>query len=349
MRKAPFMLAGVVDGLRVFLQCSESDWSRILAEAGLSAAELADPDQPVPLEKGFRAFEAAAHFAANPLLGIEYAQHFERGRAGALGFAVVASRTVREMLQTTARFMPLLATLDLSRYEETARAGTIVWRYPRVPAPSRAQFVMWGTMAVLRTVVMAAGADSRPMAVEFDFPPPADEKLYASAFGPELAFNRPLKRFSIGTSLLDCALPKADPALFRLMTKLAEMERRRVGFAESIFEEDVRGHLTTMLPEGRTKLSELADAMSMPTARLRSELSRNGLAFKELLDTVRKETAEIRLLDTNLSVTEIAFSLGYTDCSIFTRACHKWFGRSPRDVRAAGSAPAHPAADRLVK
>lgn len=347
-RKPPSMLAGVIDGLRLHLKASDSDWRQILGEADLAPADLADADMLVPLEKGFRAFEAAAAFAGNPLLGVDYAYHFERGRAGALGFAVVHSRTVREMLQTTARFMPLLATLELSRYEQDARTGTIVWRYPRVAAPSRAQFVMWGTMAVLRNVRQAAGKAWRPVAVEFDFPAPADAKIYAPAFGPGLSFDRPLNKFAVGAAQLDCVLPEADPALFKLMTRLAEMERRSAGFSESKLEEDVRAHLATMLPDGKSKLSDLAAVMAMTPAQTRAELGRHGLVFKDLLDTVRREAAEIRLLETDLSVTDIAFSLGYTDGSIFTRACHKWFKKSPREVRAGRPAPGSPAAGRKV-
>ena len=119
------------------------------------------------------------------------------------------------------------------------------------------------------------------------------------------------------------------------MTKLAVIEKQRRGIAESQFETETRRRLLGLLQEGKTRLADLADALAMTPAGLRKELSRHQLTFKDLLDSVRKDAASSRLLGTDLSITEIAFSLGYSDCSIFTRACHKWFHKSPREMRSA--------------
>ena len=193
---------------------------------------------------------------------------------------------------------------------------------------------MWGTMAVIRRVLPAIGENWRPLAVEFDFPAPTAVSAYVPKLGANITFGRPANRFSVGSEYLECRPPEANRSLFKLMTKLAEIERSRRGISESKFESDVRAQLALLLPEGKTRLSDLADALAMTPSQLRTGLARNRLSFKDLLETIRKEMAETRLLESSISVTEIAFSLGYTDCSIFTRACHKWFGKSPREMRA---------------
>lgn len=333
LRRDPGMQAGLIAGLRNHCQFDVAAWKDLLAECGLSPADLVDGDAPVPLSKGLRVFEAAARLRRNPMLGLDYVRATDVGATGALGFAVATARTVREALQTTARFMPLVATVDISRYEETATAGTIAWRYPVADPKLSAQFAMWGTTSVIDRLQRVLSTAWRPARVEFNFPRPNEDAPYEIVFGPGLRFGKNVNKFSVDARLLDAESPTADGRLFNLMVKLATIERQRRGIADTEFEAEARAQLTALLHEGRTHLADLAEAMNLTVPQLRSDFGRHGLSFKRVIDEVRKETALNRLLESELSITEIAFSLGYTDCSVFTRACHKWFQKSPREVR----------------
>ena len=336
-RRAPFMLAGVIAGFRRVLRLPAAEWHALLESVELEAADLTDADAPLPLDKGLRAFEAASQRTANPLFGIDYAKATEIGETGPLGFALVSARTVREAMQTAARFMPLVASVEISRYDENGSSGTIVTRFPASTAINRLQYLTWGIGAIMMRLAPALPANWKPEAVTLSAPRPLHIAEFVKFFGPGLKFDQPQNSLSIGREFLDRPMPKSDERLFRLMTKLATIEKQRGGISESEFEGQTRTRLLTLLQGGKTLLSDLADEMGMTPAKLRGSLAQHGLSYKSLLNDVRKEAATIRLLETDLSVTEIAFSLGYTDSSIFTRACHKWFGKSPRDVRAAAA------------
>jgi AraC-like DNA-binding protein len=53
----------------------------------------------------------------------------------------------------------------------------------------------------------------------------------------------------------------------------------------------------------------------------------------ELVDETRRARAEDLLARPNLKLTELAFALGFSEHSAFTRAFRRWFGVSPRDFR----------------
>ena len=89
-----------------------------------------------------------------------------------------------------------------------------------------------------------------------------------------------------------------------------------------------------LLLDGRASASGLAEVMGMSLPELRKEFKLHQLDLRLLINDVRKEAARSYLLETDLPITEISFCLGYSESSIFTRACHKWFGQPPRDVRA---------------
>ena len=66
------------------------------------------------------------------------------------------------------------------------------------------------------------------------------------------------------------------------------------------------------------------------------QLNQQGTTFVALLAELRREMAPALLRDGRHGVSEVAFLLGYEDPSAFRRAFKRWFGRSPRSLRAAG-------------
>ena len=58
-----------------------------------------------------------------------------------------------------------------------------------------------------------------------------------------------------------------------------------------------------------------------------------GIAFKDLRDRARKDWASQLLKQPGMSLGQIAPLMGYADQSVLTRACQRWFGRTPRQLR----------------
>ena len=61
-----------------------------------------------------------------------------------------------------------------------------------------------------------------------------------------------------------------------------------------------------------------------------------GTTFRTLLDTVRKDLASTYVHDPDIELAEIAFLLGFSDQSTFSRAFRRWTGNSPSEVRKSG-------------
>ena len=59
------------------------------------------------------------------------------------------------------------------------------------------------------------------------------------------------------------------------------------------------------------------------------KLKTEGVSFHELVDKVRKEKALELLKKKQHSLSEIAFLLGFSELSSFSRAFKKWTGSSP--------------------
>jgi AraC-like DNA-binding protein len=331
--KSSFMISNTIRGLRSYLSLSAADWQHLLADLGLTPQQVEAEDRHLSLQAGFAAFEAAALRSANPILGIGYAHAFSLGGTGPLGFAVVSAKNVREALQTICRFIPMISSMRFCRYEEDDEKGSVVWQYPGPASTPRIQFVTWGVAVVISRIFGALPADWKPHAVHLSVPQPPDRSPFDIEFGPNLRFASDPNRLEVQAEFLDRPMPAANPRLFELMTRLAEIERQRLGICGSVFEAATRATLAQLLPQGLSTARDLAESMALSPAHLRKKLRQYDLDFRSLVDDIRKETARACLLERELSITEIAFRLGYSDSSIFTRACHKWFGQGPRDMR----------------
>ncbi|HKD31813.1 MAG TPA: helix-turn-helix transcriptional regulator, partial [Xanthobacteraceae bacterium] len=62
-------------------------------------------------------------------------------------------------------------------------------------------------------------------------------------------------------------------------------------------------------------------------------LTSESLTFSEVLHDLRRDLAAQYLADHGLSISQIAWLLGYQEVSAFTNAFKRWTGKTPRDAR----------------
>lgn len=80
-------------------------------------------------------------------------------------------------------------------------------------------------------------------------------------------------------------------------------------------------------------LQEVAKALAMSERTLRRHLRALDTSYSQILEDVRRESAEIALLHSSLTVDQIAGMLGYSETANFRHAFRRWFGMSPRTFR----------------
>jgi AraC-like DNA-binding protein len=98
---------------------------------------------------------------------------------------------------------------------------------------------------------------------------------------------------------------------------------------------DVRRALTVRLVHGEPEIEHVARDLAMSSRTLQRRLSSAGLSYQELLDAVRRETAERHIAEARLSVSEIAYLVGYSEPAAFHRAFKRWTGVTPQAFRSA--------------
>jgi AraC-like DNA-binding protein len=90
-------------------------------------------------------------------------------------------------------------------------------------------------------------------------------------------------------------------------------------------------------PDQRWKIGAAGKLLGMSEATLRRRLEAEGLGFREIIGQVRMGRALTLLQSSDLSVTQIAYEVGYESISQFTAKFRRHFGQSPGQLREHGA------------
>ena len=110
-----------------------------------------------------------------------------------------------------------------------------------------------------------------------------------------------------------------------------EQLKERVGTAT--LSGRVKHALAEALPGGSTSIDDMARRLNVSKRSLQRRLSEEGTNYQNLLNETRFEMSERYLKNSDLSVPEISYLLGFRDTSSFFRAFHGWTGTTPGDFR----------------
>lgn len=105
------------------------------------------------------------------------------------------------------------------------------------------------------------------------------------------------------------------------------------------FTSRVRDLVIPELGGGQPTATRIASLLHMSTRTLTRRLEREGTNFKAQLDEIRRGMALKCLAETNLTVSELAFRLGFNRPPAFHRAFKRWTGKTPLEHRRCVTAP----------
>jgi AraC-like DNA-binding protein len=87
------------------------------------------------------------------------------------------------------------------------------------------------------------------------------------------------------------------------------------------------------LPTGDASVETVADRLYVSTRTLQRHLKDEKTSFLRLLTETRTELAKAYVQDQDMDLTEVAFLLGFSELSTFSRSFKKWTGLSPVHYR----------------
>jgi len=268
-----------------------------------------------------------------PGLGIEAGRRYHVAMHGFWGFAVLTSRTLREVVRAGMRYLDTIWAFDDITMDCAAGSVVVTYQYSSLPTPIR-KFVAERDIAATCVIYRETmGSDFSFSGIGFRHDAPADTARYACFFGIEPEFGAACNTLRYPEAWLDLPMPQANPLVnagYNLACRKLMAERRsRIGVAGA-----VRDTLSTRLAEGIPDAAAVASELQMSVRTLTRRLEDEGTSFRTLLDEVRQTIADELLSSVHMPIALIARQLGYHDTGSFSRAFRRWKGISPHEYRA---------------
>lgn len=153
-----------------------------------------------------------------------------------------------------------------------------------------------------------------------------------SHFGVTVMASPQFSSLLLHANALDWPVLTAEPALHADLCRLGDSMLRALQHAETMGSR-VQHWLGTRM-EGQTPtLEDAAEAFGLPAWTLRRRLQTENTSYRDLLDNMRHQLSIGHLADNQLSLGEVAFTLGFSSSGAFQRAFKRWTGETPGRYR----------------
>jgi AraC-like DNA-binding protein len=176
------------------------------------------------------------------------------------------------------------------------------------------------------------GSPGNDWRVWFSHSAPKDVTTHLRVFGPRVEFGRDFNAIICTIRDLDTPLPAADTVMVRHVKQYLEPLLARV---DATVSDKVRQLVYDLLPSGRCSVKRIASSMGMDRRTLHRHLTRDGEIFSSIVDTARTDLARRFVKERGRSLSEVAYLLGFSGTSAFSRWFRERFGHSPTSWRTA--------------
>ena len=321
-------------GIAKTLETYGLDGGATLAEVGVDVNTAPSFDARVP---GNLVHEALLRHLPGDIdaeFGLRFAKFINPINYHAFGVMLTSSTTLRAFCLRLQRYYAFINTGDRIEFNGD---GELRYRQlvPQEFAGESLELLLqesaWAaTMLKMVRMVASPGFAPRRLTLACEAPTGFTEK-FDKYFRCPIEYEADATALYFSAEHLDDALPGGNAELARHSEQLVFNYVKT--FVEVELTNAARMSLFELLPRGDFALDTLADSLQLSAEDLGSQLKASGTSYQQLLGDTRRELAEEYIMRADLSVNEIAYMLGFSDCSNFARSFRRWTGKSPSDFR----------------
>lgn len=319
-------------GLAEFSASAGLEFAGLLGAVGLEDLDAESSDQFVNLDRFAKLLEIAAILTGDDSFGLRYADWRFPRPTGPLSFAITTAPDVRTALHTLVKYTK--TRIDIANIEVVLDSDRVVVEWGFSPLfVRRWQLCDYSAGTLMRQLRSTVDYQWRPISVGLVRPPPRNLEIHRRILGRSLEFSHSTNYIALPLGILGATIRDSSPELFRMSIQLLDRLLAERNAAADLIT-SVREQIILALPsEEGTQIKRVARRLGMSVRSLQRYLSERDTSFQQLVDETRKQLAAEYLGDAGLTLSQIAYQLGFSAPSAFTRASHRWFGRKPGAVR----------------
>ena len=304
---------------------------QIFLEAGIDSKGPENPEARIRFSSVNEVLATLIKTSGDPCVGLKITEFWHPSYMHALGYAWLASNSLREALNRFVRYSQIVSDAGGFKTQTDSKTFSLIvdtdFSHLHLPEAIDATMAM-----VVHMCRLNCGNDFKPLSVNFVHPEPDCSEQFFEYFKSDVCFDGINNSILFSVEDIGAQLPGSNPHLASLNEKVI------TNYLISIDKEDIISRvnvcITDMLQSGNVASDAVAKNLGLSERSLQRRLKKEGTTFLTLKDEVRKDLSLDYIRNTNLEMAEIAFLLGYSEHSAFSRSFKRMTGMSPGEARA---------------
>lgn len=305
----------------------------LLAKENIPSEIFGQTGAMISYRRVIRLLHRTAIELQRPDFGMALASH--QGGAAVLGpleIAMSNAPTLGDAYRYCAdnlRTYSLASELTLEN-ERGSNRPYIRWEICLDRLPHQEQAIEQGMALMHHAILTLSGGLVRAREVWFSHDHVSAPTRYNQYFGARVEMKAPFNAIFLNRADLAAPIANRSQQLYDMATSFIDTQ-----FPDSArpLSGRVRSVAARLLSHGGSLHIEVAAAIGMHPRTMQRRLSEEGVCFEDIKDEVRREAAIRYLGQATIPLTRVAAMLGYSEPSVLTRSCYRWFGASPRKFR----------------
>ncbi len=270
-------------------------------------------------------------------LGYHLAQAPDTRELGFLYYISASSEILSEALQKVARYSGIANEGVLLKFFG-GRAIGIRFDYVGVSRHLDRHQIEFFAVMLVRLCRQLTGSRLVPVRVRLMHRRNDKHSELVEFFGGKVEFGASMDEVAFAPAANDMPIVSADHHLNKLLITYCEEALARQPSKRSSFHASVENAIVPLLPHGKATLDAIASHLGLSQRTLARRLALEGLTFSAVVDDLKRNLADRYLADDGLSISQVAWLLGYQEVSSLTHAFRRWTGKTPRQARARSTA-----------
>jgi AraC-like DNA-binding protein len=301
----------------------------MLANSGLSAGSLGDPENWLPSKQVLDLIEETAAAAGRDDFGVLLGEFRSFASLGPVSLLLRHEMTLRTIIGAMIEYRRLLSELLHLRLERHGDHSVLCWSL--IPGLRSSQGVNLLATIAYRVLVDGTAVHWHPECVHFRHGQPRDIAAFQRVFSCPIEFNSEFDGLTLKTGSLDLPNDYADAEMAAHARRLLNLLPGVRGEETAV--ERTRGTIALLIQTGQTDVTDVARCMGLTKRSLQRRLKSEGQSCSGLLNDVRRELAVRYLGNSSHSSSAVAELVGYSSLSAFTRWFVSEFGKPPGEWR----------------
>lgn len=332
MTTTPFVAASSTLALAHYLKrqgvLNRQRVEQILA---MDLSALREPDRRVPAQAHYRLWEHAERVTGDPAVGLKAGQIIDPERMGLVGHVFFNCDTLGEAVIQYVRLHRLINESVILSFEQAGDLAILTWQADSPEHYCRQDMDRTIAAALSRGRHFIYSGLNVEWA-EIAHPRPEYADKYESLLGGPVVFGTNATRLAINIRHMTHPIPHRNPYVYSAVLKqvnglMARLQTRRS------FSRKIRKLISRQMSTDKIDADTLARQFHMSRQTLYRRLKKEGYSFHELVEHVRKDKALRYVASDQYALGEIAFLLGFSELSAFSRAFKRWTGMAPAQYR----------------